>query len=67
MVCGLDPLPACVCPVQQGGGHSKPDAICLWLLAWISQLLGLSRVSIQTLQAILTRSQGAEGPYGPIS
>lgn len=66
----MDPLPSLHVSYSASAarrGHSKPDAICLWLLAWISQLLELPRVSIQTLQAILARSQGAEGPYGPLS
>lgn len=63
----MDPLPVCVCPavpVQQGGGTAN---LMPSVFGCISQLLGLSRVSIQTLQAILTCSQGAEGTYGPLN
>lgn len=51
-------------PVQQGEGTAN---LMPSVFGCISQLLGLPRVSIQTLQAILTCTQGAEGTYGPLS
>jgi len=48
VVCGRDSVASLhvscsVSAVRRGRG--KPDAICLWLLAWISQVLGLFRVN----------------------